>query len=106
MPAPGEEIIRYDGRTLAVSVRPLVQIEACRGRRWRWFGPKGWWIHLYLFHGWHIKRFVSSLSDAGVFLKHDPDHLPWVEEERNQSPSSDPARMPSDPSLWSSGLLF
>ena len=66
MPAPGEEIICYDGRTLTVSVRPLVQIEARRGRRWGWFGPKGWWVHLALFHGWHIKKFVYALSEAGI----------------------------------------
>lgn len=79
MPAPDSDIIRYDGRTLAVSIRPLVQVEARRGRRWGWFGAKGWWVYLSLFHGWQVKRFVSSLSEAGVFLKNDPDCLPWIE---------------------------
>ena len=81
MPAPGNEIIRYDGHVLTVGVRPAIQIEARRGRRWKWFGPKGWWVHLYLFHNWHITRFVLTLAEAGVFLKHDPDSLPWLEDE-------------------------
>jgi hypothetical protein len=66
VPTPGNEIICYDGRTLAVNVRPLVQVEARRGRRWGWFGAKGWWVHLHLFHGWHIQKFVLTLSEAGV----------------------------------------
>jgi len=79
--APGNDIICYDGRTLSVSVHPIIQVEARRGRRWGWFGPKGWWVHLHLFHNWHITRFVLTLAEAGVFLKHDPDSLPWLEED-------------------------
>ncbi len=89
MPAPDNEIIRYDGRTLAVSIRPLIQVEARRGRRWRLFGQRGWWVHLYLFHSWQSKRFVLTLAEAGVFLKHDPDCLPWVEEDQSRSVSAD-----------------
>lgn len=85
MLTPGSDIIRYDGRTLTVGVRPAIQIEARRGRRWRWFGPKGWWVHLHLFRDWHIKRFVRTLAEAGVFLKHDPDALPWLAEESVRS---------------------
>lgn len=106
MPAPDEEIIRYDGRTLTVGVRALIQVEACRGRRWGWFGRKGWWVHLYLFHGWHIKRFVLTLVEAGVFLKHDPDYLPWIEEEAGQSASTSPEQTSSALPLWKGGAPF
>ena len=106
MSAPGSEIICYDGRTLAVSVRPLVQVEARRGRRWGWFGAKGWWVHLSLFHGWRVKKFVLTLSEAGVFLKHDPDYLPWIEEEQNRVISSDAEHMPPDSSKWTSEAPF
>jgi hypothetical protein len=85
--APGSEIICYDGRTLAVSIRPQVQVEARRGRRWGWFGAKGWWVHLSLFQGWRTKKFVRTLAEAGVFLKHDPECLPWLEENYNCSSS-------------------
>jgi hypothetical protein len=78
MSAPGSEIICYDGRTLAVSIRPPIQVEARRGKRWGWFGAKGWWVHLSLFRGWRVKKFVRSLAEAGVFLKHDPESLPWL----------------------------
>ncbi|HLI68315.1 MAG TPA: hypothetical protein VKV19_01035 [Ktedonobacteraceae bacterium] len=66
MSAPEEEMIRYDGRTLAVSIRPVIQVEARRGRRWGLVGRRGWWVHLYLFRGWHSKKFVRTLSEAGV----------------------------------------
>jgi hypothetical protein len=79
MSASGSEIICYDGHTLAVSIRPPVQVEARRGKRWGWFGAKGWWVHLSLLRGWRIKRFVGSLAEAGVFLQHDPEYLPWLE---------------------------
>ena len=81
MPAPGDDIIRYDGRTLTVDVRPVIQVEARRGRRWRWFGQKGWWVHLLLFHNWQSKKFVLTLAEAGVFLKSDLDAPVWIEEE-------------------------
>ena len=103
MPTPGNEIICYDGRTLTVNIRPLVQVEARRGRRWRWFGTKGWWVHLSLFRGWQSKKFVLTLSEAGVFLKQDPDYLPWSEEEHI---SPDPEDTLSDPSVWTSGMIF
>lgn len=109
MPTPGDEIIRYDGRTLAVSVCPLVEVEARRGRRWGWFGRKGWWIHLSLFHGWHMRKFVHTLAEAGgIFFKDDPDVLPWFHEEPGQSPSmkSGQASPDSDPPLWESGAPF
>ena len=77
---PDDTIIRYDGHMLSVGVRPAVRVEAYRGRRWRWFGQKGWWVHLSLFHNWHSKKFVLTLAEAGVFLKYDPDYLPWIEE--------------------------
>lgn len=73
------EIIRYDGRTLAVTTHPSIQIEARRGRRWGWFGQKGWWVHLHLFHGWHVKKFVLTLADAGVT---PVVPAPLLEEER------------------------
>jgi hypothetical protein len=81
LPTPGDDIIRYDGRTLSVGVRPAIQVEAHRGRRWKWFGQKGWWVHLYLFHNWRMTKFVLTLAEAGVFIKHDPDSLPWLEEK-------------------------
>ncbi|HEY0755145.1 MAG TPA: hypothetical protein VGD98_14395 [Ktedonobacteraceae bacterium] len=81
MPAPGDNIIHYDGRILTVDIHTAIQIEARRGRRWGWFGPRGWWVHLYMFQNWHITRFALTLAEAGVFLKHDPDSLPWLEDE-------------------------
>lgn len=81
MLTPGDDIIRYDGRMLRVGIRPAVQVEARRGRRWRWFGRKGWWVHLSLFRNWQSKKFVLTLAEAGVFLKYDPDSLPWIEEK-------------------------
>ena len=80
MAAPADDIMRYDGRVLAVNVRPLVQIEARRGRRWGWFGQRGWWVRLYLFRGWQVRKFVLTLGEAGVFFKHDPDALPQIDE--------------------------
>jgi hypothetical protein len=97
LPTPGDDIIRYDGRILTVNVRPPIQVEARRGRRWKWFGQKGWWVRLSLFPNWESKKFVCTLAEAGVFLKHDPDSLPWIEE-----PPSGPAI--SDPSQTSSSL--
>lgn len=81
MPTPGDDIIRYDGRILSVGIRPFIQVEAHRGRRWRWFGRKGWWVYLSLFRNWQSKKFVLTLAEAGVFLKYDPDALPWIEEQ-------------------------
>ncbi len=104
MLARNDDIIRYDGRTLAVTSCPSVQIEARRGRRWGWFGQKGWWVHLHLFHGWHVKKFVLTLAEAGVFLKHDPDQLPWLEKDRQRSTVSDSGSQP--PSRRRSGVPF
>lgn len=95
MSAPGSEIICYDGRTLAVSIRPPVQIEARRGKRWGWFGARGWWVHLSLCQGWRVKKFVRSLAEAGVFLKHDPEYLPWL--EHTPPAPSFPAPIPAPP---------
>lgn len=100
MPTPRSEIVCYDGQTLSVDIRPLVQVEARRGRRWKWFGKRGWWIQLCLFHGWHTKKFVASLSEAGIFLKYDPDYLPWLEEEQHHTSPSDIASMSSNPPRW------
>jgi transposase len=69
--APDNEIICYDGRTLAVTVRPAMRVEARRGRRWWCFGRKGWWVHLSLMHDWRIKKFVLTLAEAGVFLREE-----------------------------------
>lgn len=104
MLTPYDEIIRYDGRTLAVTNRPPVQVEARRGRRWGWCGRKGWWVHLYLFRNWHVKKFVSTLAEAGVFLKYDPEELPWLEKERQKSTRSEPGQ-PISSSRWS-GMPF
>lgn len=79
--ASNDEIIRYDGRILAVMRYVPVQIEAYRGRRWWLFGQKGWWVQFHFFHGWHVKKFVFTLAEAGVFLKHDPDYLPWLDQQ-------------------------
>lgn len=104
---PDDELIRYDGRTLAVTTRPMVQVEARRGRRWGWFGQKGWWVHLYLFRGWHSKKFVFTLSEVGIFLKHDPEYLSWIDEGQKRPAVSDPGREPPfDSSAWSSGAPF
>ena len=101
MPTPVEEVIRYDGSTMALNMRPLVQVEARRGRRWIWYGQKGWWVHLYLFHGWHIKRFVLTLAEANVFLKHDPDVLPWLEARlQPQEPLIVEHELPTVVPLW------
>lgn len=107
MPTPGNEIICYDGRTLAVNIRPLIQVEARRGRRWGWFGQKGWWVHLSLFRGWHMRKFVLTLAESGVFLKYDPDYLPWVEEESQEhTVSSEPEDTSSEPPAWTSKVPF
>lgn len=103
MPTPGDDIIRYDGRILTVNVRPHIQVEARRGRRWRWFGQKGWWVCLSLFPNWQSKKFVITLAEAGVFLKYDPDSLPWIEEQRGGSAVPDPAHT-SSPSSLQGGL--
>ena len=100
MLTPCDEIIRYDGRTLAVTIRPPVQIEARRGRRWGWCGRKGWWVHFYLFRGWHVKKFVLTLAEASVFLTYDPDELPWLEKSPQKSTHGDAGRQ--SPTRWSS----
>jgi hypothetical protein len=99
---PEDEIIRYDGRTLAVITCPVVQVEAQRGRRWRWFGKRGWWVNLHFFHGWKSRKFVLTLAEAGVFLKHDPDQLPWLMEEMQRSGNvGTQDDEPSGSSAWS-----
>lgn len=90
MLTPGNDIICYDGHILTVGVRQVIQVEARRGRRWRWFGPKGWWVHLHLFRNWHIKKFVLTLAEAGVFLKYDPDTVPWIADESMRSAQPHP----------------
>lgn len=99
MLTPGDEIIRYDGRTLALTTCPLLHVEARRGRRWGWFGKKGWWISLSLFQSWHVRKFVSSLSEAGIFFKQDPDIHGWINEHPRPS-------TPPEPSARSQGLPF
>lgn len=89
MLTPGDEIIRYDGRTLALATCPLIRVEAHRGRRWGWFGRKGWWVHLRLFQNWHVRKFVLTLSEAGVFLKQDTEACLRLEESLKHSTASD-----------------
>jgi hypothetical protein len=104
MLTPNDEIIRYDGRTLTVLICPTVQVEARRGRRWRWLGQKGWWVQLYFFQGWKSKKFVLKLSEAGIFLKHDPDYLPWItDSQQRQATSASGQKSSSSSSLWMSG---
>jgi len=98
MLTPDDEIIRYDGQTLALATCPLVQVEAHRGRRWGWFGKKGWCVHLSLLQGWHVRKFVMTLAEAGIFLKHDPDILSWMSEDTQRSPSP--------PRSWGMPLLL
>ena len=96
-----DEIIRYDGQTLAVTTSPVVQVEARRGRRWGCFGRKGWWVHLYLLRGWHIRKFVLTLAETGIFLRYDASTLAWVERDQQHLASSS-MQLPSSPCPWNS----
>lgn len=87
MLTPEDEIIRYDGKKLAVAICPVIEVEARRGRRWGWFGRKGWWMHLHLFHGWQMRKFVYTLSESGILLKPDLDAISRINENR-QGPAS------------------
>jgi hypothetical protein len=46
---------------------------------------------------------IQEAASEGVFLKQDPDYLPWIEEEHI---SPDPEGTLSDPSVWTSGMIF
>jgi hypothetical protein len=59
----------------------LVRAELRAGRRWKWWGRRGWWLHCSLLHGqpvtWHICRFVATLAEACALLNIQEDDWTW-----------------------------
>jgi len=60
----------------------LLRAELRAGPRWRWFGKRGWWLHCSLFHEQdgtlHIRRFVTTLSEACTMLNIHQDDWTWL----------------------------
>ncbi len=63
-----------------IQVRP-VRAELYAGRRWKWWGKRGWWLHCSLLHEqsstWHARRFVATLSEACALLRVQEDDWSW-----------------------------
>ena len=63
-----------------IQVRP-VRTELRAGRRWKWWGKQGWWLHCSLLHEqrgtWHICRFVATVGEACALLHIQEDDWSW-----------------------------
>ncbi len=66
----------------AKTIQPrLLRAELCAGRRWKWCGKRGWWLHCSLLHEqagtWYMRRFVATLSEACALLNIYEDDWTW-----------------------------
>jgi hypothetical protein len=63
-----------------IQLRP-VRAELRAGRRWKWWGKRGWWLHCTLLHEqhviWHVCRFVATLAEASAFLNVHEEDWSW-----------------------------
>ncbi|PZW31242.1 hypothetical protein EI42_02339 [Thermosporothrix hazakensis] len=70
-------------RAAALQFR-LVRAELWPGRRWGWFGSRGWWVQCSLLHdargSWQVRRFLPSLHEACLLLHIHEDDLKWLPE--------------------------
>ena len=59
----------------------LLRAELRTGRRWNWWGKRGWWLHCSLLHeqdgACHMRRFVATVSEASAFLNIHEDDWTW-----------------------------
>ncbi|QBD81430.1 hypothetical protein EPA93_37840 [Ktedonosporobacter rubrisoli] len=87
----------YNGEEVEKSATPastvqqqLMRIEVWPGRRWGWFGQKGWWIGLQLLHeqlcSYRKLGFVSNFSEACKIAGVDPKKNVWT--YRNETTSA------------------
>jgi hypothetical protein len=71
------EALLYDEtikqRRLRAELRP--------GRRWIWWGKRGWWLRCFLLHdqheSWHRHRFVTTVAEACTWLHVQADDWTW-----------------------------
>jgi hypothetical protein len=70
-------------RAKTLQLRP-VGAELRAGRRWKWWGKRGWWLHCSLLHEqsgtWQIRRFAATLSEACALLNVYEDDWTWQPE--------------------------
>ena len=75
-----------------IQMRP-VRAELRAGRRWKGWGKRGWWLHCSLLHEqrstWHIRRFVTTLSEACALLNVREDDWTWQPVSSEEVPSKD-----------------
>jgi hypothetical protein len=76
-----------------IQVRP-VRAELYAGRRWKWWGKRGWWLHCSLLHEqggtWHIRRFVATLGEACALLYIQEDDWAWQAAPPREAPEKEP----------------
>ena len=67
-------------RAKTIQMRPM-RAELHTGRRWKWCGRWGWWLHCTLLHEqrgiWDVRRFVTNLDEACALLNIDADDWTW-----------------------------
>jgi hypothetical protein len=63
-----------------IQVRP-VRAELRAGRRWKWWGKRGWWLRCSLLHErkgmWRARHFVATFAEACVLLNAHEDDWIW-----------------------------
>jgi hypothetical protein len=70
-----------DQLTMTTTKRGLLRIEIHPGRRWRWWGQRGWLVVLHLLHEqdstWQCRRFFTNFEDLCNQLGIDEDDSIW-----------------------------
>ena len=69
-------------RLQARTIQPkLLCADLRAGRRWHWWGRRGWWLHCALVNAqgqtWHLRRFVAAVSEACAFLNIQQEDWTW-----------------------------
>jgi hypothetical protein len=80
-----------------------VRAELRAGRRWKWWGKQGWWLHCSLLHEqkgmWRVRHFVATFAEACVLLNVHEDDWTWQPVSPEEADAREPQQQGYAPFL-------